>query len=277
MLINFTKMHGAGNDYVYINCFEQNITNPAELAVRLSDRHKGIGGDGVILIERADINGAHAKMSMFNLDGSEGKMCGNGIRCVAEYLFTHNMVAGNTVNIQTLSGIKTIERMQPGLLKVDMGAPELEPQNIPVIGFDKPLINQLVEINGGGVQITCVSMGNPHCVTFVDELENLNLSVIGPGYEKSPIFPEGVNTEFVKMISSTHIAMRVWERGSGETLACGTGTCASVVAAVKCGFCKLNTDVTVDVLGGALTVNYTGDTVYMTGNAVTVFEGCVEV
>ncbi len=277
MQINFTKMHGAGNDYVYINCFEQKIDNIEKLAVQLSDRHKGIGGDGVILIERADVKGAHAKMRMFNLDGSEGKMCGNGIRCVAEYLFTHNMVQGNIADIQTLSGIKTIERMQPGLLKVDMGAPELSPDKVPVLGFDKPLINQLVEISGGGVHITCVSMGNPHCVTFVDDVAHLNLNVIGPGFEKSPIFPEGVNTEFVKIIDEKHIAMRVWERGSGETLACGTGTCASVVAAVKCGFCKLNTDVTVDVLGGVLTVNYTGSTVFMTGNAVTVFEGTVQI
>ncbi len=275
MQIKFTKMHGAGNDYVYINCFEQEINNPNELAIKLSDRHKGIGGDGVILICRSEI--ADAKMRMFNLDGSEGKMCGNGVRCVAEYLFTHDMAKGDTVDIETLSGIKTIKRVKPGLLTVDMGAPIFEPEKVPVSGFSKPVINQLIEVNGGGVRTTCLSMGNPHCVTFVDDVAHLNLGLIGPGFEKSHIFPEGVNTEFVKVVDETHLVMRVWERGSGETLACGTGTCASVVAAILCGHCKENTDVDVELLGGTLTIRYTGKTVFMTGNAVTVFEGVVEV
>ncbi len=275
MQIKFTKMHGAGNDYVYINCFEHDIKNPEKLAVVLSDRHKGIGGDGVILIAPSEI--ATAKMRMFNLDGSEGKMCGNGIRCVAEYLFLNNMASGNTVDIETLSGVKTITRVKPGLLKVDMGAPELAPQKVPVNGFSKPVVNQLAEINGGGVYITCVSMGNPHCVNFVDDVSNLNLNMIGPGFEKSPMFPEGVNTEFVKIVDKTHLVMRVWERGSGETLACGTGTCASVVAAVLCGHCKKNNDVNVEGLGGTLIINYTGETVFMTGNAVKVFEGVVDI
>ncbi len=282
MEIKFTKMHGCGNDYVYINCFEQKIDDIENLAIKLSDRHKGIGGDGVILICPSDV--ADAKMRMFNLDGSEGKMCGNGVRCVGEYLFLNNMVKGvgvngkqNCVSIETLSGIKYITRKKEGILTVDMGAPMLEPQQIPVVGFSEPVINKLTEINGEGVKLTCVSMGNPHCITFVDDTKKLNMPALGAKYEKSKIFPEGVNAEFVKIVDETHIEMRVWERGSGETLACGTGACASVVAACLCGHCKKNTDVDVDLLGGTLTINYTDETVYMTGNAVTVFEGVVTV
>ncbi len=275
MKLNFTKMHGCGNDYVYINCFEQTVENPNELAVRLSDRHKGVGGDGVILICPSDV--ANAKMRMFNLDGSEGKMCGNGIRCVAEYLFLNDMASGNSVDIETLSGIKHIVRKEPGLLTVDMGAPIFEPELVPIAGFTEPVIDKLIEIKGGGVRVTCLSMGNPHCVTFVPDTAHLNMPALGAQYEHNKIFPEGVNAEFVKVIDETHLVMRVWERGSGETLACGTGTCACVVAACLCGHCKQNTDVDVELLGGTLTINYTGDTVYMTGGAVAVFDGVVEV
>ncbi len=282
MEIKFTKMHGCGNDYVYINCFEQKIDDIENLAIKLSDRHKGIGGDGVILICPSDV--ADAKMRMFNMDGSEGKMCGNGVRCVGEYLFLNNMVKGvnangkqNCVSIETLSGIKYITRKKEGFLTVDMGAPMLEPEQIPVLGFTKPVIDSLVEINGEGVKLTCVSMGNPHCITFVDNTKTLNMPALGAKYENCSIFPEGVNAEFVKIIDETHIEMRVWERGSGETLACGTGACASVVAACLCGYCKKNTEVDVELLGDTLTINYTDDTVYMTGNAVTVFEGTVKV
>ena len=275
MKLEFTKMHGCGNDYVYIDCFHQTVEDPAALAIRLSDRHKGIGGDGVILICPSSV--AAAKMRMFNLDGSEGKMCGNGVRCVAEYLFVHGMVQGDSVDIETLSGIKHIVRNAPGLLTVDMGAPVLEPAQIPVLGFTKPVVNQLVEVNGGAVRITCVSMGNPHCVLFVQDTDRLNLPAEGGRFEHYKLFPEGVNTEFVQVLDATHLKMRVWERGSGETLACGTGTCASVVAACLCGMCKKNTDVEVALLGGTLTIRYTGKTVYMTGEAVTVFEGTAEV
>lgn len=277
MKLDFTKMQGCGNDYVYINCFEQTVADPAALAVRLSDRHTGIGGDGVILICPSDV--ADAKMRMFNLDGSEGKMCGNGVRCVAEYLFTHGMnKRADCVDIETLSGIKHIVREAPQLYTVDMGAPILKPSDIPVTGFDEnPIIDRLVEVNGGGVRITCVSMGNPHCVVFVDDVNKLNLPMLGNQFEHAKIFPEGVNTEFVQRIDETHLKMRVWERGSGETLACGTGTCACVVASVLCGYCPMNADVEVVLLGGVLTIRYTGETVYMTGNAVTVFDGTVEV
>ncbi len=276
MELKFTKMHGCGNDYIYVNCFEQKVENIEKVAVKLSDRHKGIGADGVILICPSEI--AHAKMRMFNLDGSEGKMCGNGIRCVAEYLFLNNMIeSGNVANIETLAGVKTITRKEPGLLTVDMGAPILEPELVPVNGFTKPVVNELIEISGGGVKVTCLSMGNPHCVTFVGDTAHLNMPALGAQYANNKIFPEGVNAEFVKVIDDKHLVMRVWERGSGETLACGTGACASVVAACLCGHCKQNTDVDVELLGGTLTIRYTGETVFMTGNAVSVFDGVVTI
>lgn len=275
--LKFTKMHGCGNDYIYVNCFDQTIDNPGEHTVRLANRHKGIGGDGMILICPSQV--ADAKMRMFNYDGSEGKMCGNGIRCVAEYMFTHGLAHGASTRIETLSGIKEIVRKAPGLLQVDMGAPILTPAQIPVAGFDKKdkVVRELVEINGGAVGITCVSMGNPHCVVFVDDVDNLNLEAIGPAFEHNKLFPEGVNTEFVQFVDKTHLKMRVWERGSGETMACGTGTCASVVAATLCGYCDKDTDVDVQLLGGTLTIRYTDETVLMTGMAVKVFDGEVEI
>ncbi|MEG2930952.1 MAG: diaminopimelate epimerase [Ruthenibacterium sp.] len=280
MKLNFTKMHGCGNDYIYIDCLapaaplSQIAPQPAELAMRLSDRHKSIGGDGVIFICPSDV--AHAKMRMFNRDGSEGRMCGNGVRCVAEYLFCHGRANGDAVDIETLSGIKHIVRRAPGLLCVDMGAPELSPAKIPVAGFQKPVINQLVEINGGGVRITCVSMGNPHCVSFVPDTAQLNLPAMGAQFAQKQLFPEGINAEFVTVVDATHLVLRVWERGSGETLACGTGACAAVVAACLCGHCKQNTEVAVALPGGTLTVCFTGKTVRMTGEAVTAFEGTIE-
>lgn len=275
MELQFTKMHGCGNDYVYIDCFSQTVPDPTALAVQLSDRHKSIGGDGVILICPSEV--ADAKMRMFNLDGSEGKMCGNGVRCVAEYLFLHGMAKGDVADVETLSGIKHIVRKAPGLLTVDMGAPELTPQKIPIAGFTEPVIDQLVEVNGGGVRITCVSMGNPHCVVFVPDTGALNMPALGAQFSNLKLFPEGVNVEFVQVHDDTHVTMRVWERGSGETLACGTGACASVVAACLCGHCKRDTDVQVSLLGGTLDVRYAQDTVYMTGNAVTAFRGVVTV
>ena len=272
--LRFTKMHGCGNDYIYINCFEEQVEDPAALAVRLSDRHKGVGGDGVILICPSET--ADAKMRMFNADGSEGRMCGNGVRCVAEYLFRHGYASGTVADVETLSGVKHIVRREPGLLTVDMGAPELAPEKIPVTGFAKPVVNELVEVNGGAVRMTCVSMGNPHCVVYVPDTAGLNLPVLGGAMEHSKWFPEGVNTEFIQILDETHLKMRVWERGSGETMACGTGACAAVVASVLNGHCKKDTDVDVLLLGGTLTIRYTGDTVLMTGNAVEVFTGTVE-
>lgn len=273
--LDFTKMHGCGNDYFYIDCFKQDVEAPELLARTLSDRHKGVGGDGVILICPSET--ADAKMRMFNADGSEGRMCGNGVRCVAEYLFRHGYASGTAADVETLSGVKHIVRREPGLLTVDMGAPELAPEKIPVTGFAKPVVNELVEVNGGAVRMTCVSMGNPHCVVYVPDTAGLNLPVLGGAMEHSKWFPEGVNTEFIQILDETHLKMRVWERGSGETMACGTGACAAVVASVLNGHCKKDTDVDVLLLGGTLTIRYTGDTVLMTGNAVEVFTGTVEV
>lgn len=273
--LDFTKMHGCGNDYVYIDCFKQDVEAPELLARTLSDRHKGVGGDGVILICPSETS--DAKMRMFNADGSEGRMCGNGVRCVAEYLFRHGYASGTAADVETLSGVKHIVRREPGLLTVDMGAPELAPEKIPVTGFAKPVVNELVEVNGGAVRMTCVSMGNPHCVVYVPDTAGLNLPVLGGAMEHSKWFPEGVNTEFIQILDETHLKMRVWERGSGETMACGTGACAAVVASVLNGHCKKDTDVDVLLLGGTLTIRYTGDTVLMTGNAVEVFTGTVEV
>ncbi len=279
MNLQFTKMHGCGNDYIYFNCFTQQILEPEALSIKLSDRHKGIGGDGIIMILKSDI--ADAKMRMFNADGSEGKMCGNAIRCVAKYLYDYKMVDKTEITVETLSGVKTLqlsaENGEVTSVKVDMGEPILNPQQIPVNLPGESIISSEVQIGDDLFYITCVSMGNPHAVVFCDDVESLNLEKIGPQFEKNPIFPQQVNTEFIKIINKTTLQMRVWERGSGETLACGTGACASVVAAVLNGYCALNQDITVKLIGGELIINYTGKTVYMTGGSTKVFEGVVEI
>ncbi|MEE3333801.1 MAG: carbamoyl-phosphate synthase large subunit [Ruminococcus sp.] len=282
MMLKFTKMQGAGNDYIYCSTFDQEINNPEALSVRLSDRHFGIGGDGLILVCPSDI--ADAKMRMFNLDGSEGKMCGNGIRCVGKFLYDHNMLDINDrdeFTVETLSGVKNLKAYtQDGevtTLRVDMGKAELDPKLIPV-NFDKDrMIDEEVMISGQKYNVTCVSMGNPHCVVFVDNVDGLEIEKIGPAFENDPIFPERVNTEFVKILNDHTIKMRVWERGSGETWACGTGACAVAVAACENGFCKKGEDITVKLKGGDLIINYTDDTVYMTGKAEKVFEGEIEI
>ncbi len=271
----FTKMHGCGNDYLYVDCFRQTVREPEALARRLSDRHKGVGGDGVILICPSDT--ARAKMRMFNADGSEGKMCGNGVRCVAEYLFRHGYAQGGAVDVETLAGIKHIVRKAPGLLTVDMGAPEFAPKAIPLAGFDAPAVDAPVTVEGMALRMTCVSMGNPHCVVFVEDPGAVDLPRLGGAIARGPWFPEGVNVEFVHRADETHLVMRVWERGSGETLACGTGACASVAAAVQNGLCRRDADIDVRLLGGTLTIRWTADTILMTGEAVEVFEGTVEV
>jgi carbamoyl-phosphate synthase large subunit len=282
MMLKFTKMQGAGNDYIYCSTFDQEINNPEALSVRLSDRHFGIGGDGLILVCPSDI--ADAKMRMFNLDGSEGKMCGNGIRCVGKFLYDHNMLDINDrdeFTVETLSGVKNLKAYtQDGevtTLRVDMGKAELDPKLIPV-NFDKDrMIDEEVMISGQKYNVTCVSMGNPHCVVFVDNVDGLDIEKIGPAFENDPIFPERVNTEFIKILNDHTIKMRVWERGSGETWACGTGACAVAVAACENGFCKKGEDITVKLKGGDLIINYTDDTVYMTGKAEKVFEGEIEI
>ena len=276
--LKFTKMHGCGNDYIYFNCFDQKINNPEGISVRFSDRHYGIGGDGVILICPSEV--ADAKMRIFNMDGSEGKMCGNGIRCVGKYLFDHNMVQGDEVKIETLSGIKTLKAYRHDgivdVLTVDMGKAELASELIPVAVNKPKVINEPVTIGGVDYNITCVSMGNPHCVVFCNNVEKIDLEKVGPLFENSELFPERVNSEFVKVIDNHTIEMRVWERGSGETWACGTGACAAAVAAVENGLCKKNEKITVKLRGGNLVIEYTDDTVYMTGYAETVFEGEIE-
>lgn len=278
-ILKFTKMHGCGNDYIYINCFDQQINSPESLSVFLSDRHKGVGGDGVVLICRSDV--ADAKMRMFNLDGSEGKMCGNAIRCVAKYLYDNGIVKKQNMNIDTLSGIKEIELITKNNMmffaRVNMGRAELNPSLIPVNLPLSRVVNEKADIGGTEYYITCVSVGNPHCVVFCDNVDELELEKIGPLFENNSLFPERINTEFIELIDSHTIKMRVWERGSGETLACGTGACAATVASVLNGYCPKSEDIKVILTGGELTVNYNEDKIIMTGPAEKVFEGEVEI
>lgn len=276
MNIPFTKMHGCGNDYIYINCFENDIEQPDKLSISISDRHFGVGGDGIVLIcpsEHAD-----AKMRMFNIDGSEGKMCGNAIRCVAKYVYDNNIAKKELLQIDTLSGIKTIKVQvkddQMYAATVDMGKAILTPSAVPILIDNKePLIDFPLQIEETTYNITTVSMGNPHCVLFYDDIASLNLPVIGPKFEHHPLFPDSVNTEFIQIENRHTIHMRVWERGSGETLACGTGACAAVVASTLNGYCDKDTDITVKLLGGELIIRYTDNSVFMTGPAEKVFEG----
>ncbi len=280
MELSFTKMHGCGNDYIYFNCFEQEIANPEQLSIAVSDRHFGIGGDGIVLICPSEV--ADAKMRMFNIDGSEGKMCGNAIRCVGKYLSDHGMVQKDRLDIETLSGIKhlVLYKGEDGLVekvRVDMGKAELVPAKIPVKFDGDRAIDVPLTVDGQTYQVSCVSMGNPHCVLFVDDVDSLELEKIGPSFENHERFPDRINTEFIRRIDETTLQMRVWERGSGETWACGTGTCAAVVAACENGFCPKGQDVLVHLRGGDLIINYTDETVYMTGSATSVFSGTIDV
>lgn len=281
MKINFTKMHGCGNDYVYINNFENIVNNPSELSVRLSDRRCSIGGDGIVLIENSDV--ADAKMRIFNKDGSEGKMCGNGIRCVAKYLYDNKICDNlNNIKIETLSGVKELEILENknnySIVKVNMGKASLDPKDIPVLIQKDKIINELIVIDDKKYYINCVSVGNPHCVIFVDEVYLVDIREIGPKLAVHSMFPEGVNVEFVSIMDKNNISMRVWERGSGETLACGSGACASVLACIENNFCEKNTDITVHLRGGKLNINYNNnDFIFMTGNAIKVFEGVIEI
>lgn len=279
MKIHFTKMHGAGNDYIYIDCFEYKIDNPNDLSILISDRHKGIGGDGIVLICPSDK--ADAQMRMFNIDGSEGAMCGNAIRCVAKFIYDNNYAHKNVVTIDTKSGIKTIEIKSESdkfiSAKVDMGKAIFTPKDIPMLYDGDSFINQPLEVCGKTYLCTAVSMGNPHCVTFVDDVDSIELEKTGPVFENLPIFPDRVNTEFIRIIDENNIQMRVWERGSGETLACGTGSCAATAASVLNGYCRRNTPISVHLRGGILTDTFKDDdTVIMEGNAVRVFEGIID-
>lgn len=278
--LNFIKMQGCGNDYIYFDCFEQEVVSPEYLSVSLSDRHFGIGGDGIVLICPSKV--ADAKMRMFNLDGSEGLMCGNAIRCVGKYLHDVRGVQKQNVTIETLSGIKSLKLFtrdnQVTGAEVNMGKAELDPAKIPVKLDGDKVVSRTVDIAGGSYDITCISMGNPHCVVFCDETDTLNLPEIGPEFENDPIFPERVNTEFIKVIDDHTLKMRVWERGSGETLACGTGACAAAAAAVENGFCPHDETIRVMLIGGDLYIRYTSDgTVYMKGSADIVYSGTIEI
>jgi len=276
----FTKMQSCGNDYIYFNCFDiEEINSPESLSVFLSDRHFGVGGDGVVLILRSDI--ADAKMRMFNLDGSEGSMSGNAIRCVAKYLYDNGIVTKRDMRIETKSGVKKMylstRNGQVSSVKVDMGRAELRPEQIPVNLGGESVIARKVTIGGVEYGLTCVSMGNPHAVMFSNHLDDLDLNETGPLFENDPLFPDRVNAEFVNVIARNYLEIRVWERGSGETQASGTSACASAVAAVLNGFCDKNTDIRVRLPGGELIVCYTDEVVWLTGDCVKVFDGTVEI
>ncbi|NLO09439.1 MAG: diaminopimelate epimerase [Clostridiales bacterium] len=274
--MKFTKMHGIGNDYVYINDTKNLISNASELAKSISDRHFGIGSDGLILIKASDK--ADFFMDMYNSDGSRGKMCGNGIRCVGKYVYDYGLTDKKRLKIETLSGIKTleltIENDKVSLVTVDMGSPIFDAKEIPLISDKDIYINEPIIVGDIEYKITCLSMGNPHGVVFVENTDEFPVKEIGSLFENHPLFPDRVNTEFVEVISRNHIKMRVWERGSGETLACGTGACAAAVASILNGY--TDNELKVSLLGGDLFIKYDKDVanqVYMTGPAVTVFEG----
>lgn len=278
-IMEFTKMQGCGNDYVYVNGFENKIDNPNKLSEIVSDRHFGIGSDGLIVInpsEKADF-----KMSMYNADGSEGKMCGNGIRCVAKYVYDNKMTDKTTITVETLSGIKTLElnvkNDKVETVKVNMGTPILLPKDVPVVSDKDKVVDEPIVIDDKEYRITCVSMGNPHAITFIENTDDLKIETIGPKFENNPIFPDRVNTEFIQVLDRNTVKMRVWERGSGETFACGTGACATVVACVLNGL--TDNKVTVKLLGGDLFIEYNREenTVYMTGPAKVSFTGKIEV
>lgn len=273
--MKFTKMQGIGNDYVYVNCFEEKVEDPAALAKFVSDRHFGIGSDGLILIKPS--KNADFTMDMYNADGSQGEMCGNGIRCVAKYVYDKGLTDKQQISIETLAGIKyldlTVEDGKVVLVRVDMGEPELIAEKIPVIADSEKVIDAPIEIDGTTYHMTCVSMGNPHAVVYVDDVDNLPIEEIGPKFENHERFPRRVNTEFVKVLDRHTVQMRVWERGSAETLACGTGACAVAVSCILNGLTE--DEVTVKLLGGDLEIQWDQEknTVYMTGPATVVFDG----
>lgn len=307
--MKFTKMHGIGNDYVYVNCFEEKVENPSELAIKISDRHFGVGSDGLILIKPSEV--ADFCMEMYNADGSQSEMCGNGIRCVGKYVYDYGLTDKERISVETLAGIKyldfKIEDGKVSLITVNMGSPELVPDKIPVdvsalnmntssmdasnmndsrtnasetdtkaSGLTQ-IVDEALEVDVREYKVTCVSMGNPHCITFVDDTASFPLEVIGPKFESHKFFPNRVNAEFIQIISRNEVNMRVWERGSGETLACGTGACASTVACILNGLTE--DEITLHLLGGDLKVRWDRDenVVYMTGPAKVVFDGEIDV
>lgn len=277
--MKFTKMHGLGNDYVYVNCFEEKIDNPPAVARFVSDRHFGIGSDGLIMINPSKT--ADFEMEMYNADGSRGEMCGNGIRCVAKYVYDYGLTDKTQISVETLGGIKyldlTVKDGKVSLVKVDMGKPELEADLIPIISEREQVIDEPIEVDGKEYHITGVSMGNPHAVIYVDDVKGLDLEKIGPKFENHERFPKRINTEFVHCIDRQTVEMRVWERGSGETLACGTGACAVAVSSILNNL--TDTQVTVKLLGGDLQIEWDRekDRVFMTGPATVVFDGVIDI
>ena len=273
--MKFTKMQGIGNDYVYVNCLQETIENPSELAKKISDRHYGVGSDGLIMINPSDK--ADFEMEMYNADGSRGEMCGNGIRCVAKYVYDYGLTDKTSISVDTLAGIKyldlTVEDGKVVLVKVDMGKPMLRPEEVPVVSEKEEVIDEPITVDGQEYRMTCVSMGNPHAVVFMDDIEHLEIEKIGPKFEHHERFPNRVNTEFVKVLDRQTASMRVWERGSGETLACGTGACAVAVACILGGYTE--NKVTVKLLGGDLLIEWYREQnkIYMTGPAAVVFDG----
>jgi diaminopimelate epimerase len=273
--MRFTKMHGAGNDYVYVDAFEERLPeNLAQLAVAVSDRHKGIGSDGLILIRPSTV--ADARMQMFNADGSEAEMCGNGVRCVAKYVYDHGIARKDTLRIETARGILELRCFTSAgkvtSVRVNMGPPILNAAEIPTRLAGNPPVAVSLDVAGRELKVTCVSMGNPHCVTFVDEITDDLVLRVGPQIERHPAFPNRVNAEFIQVVSPTETIMRVWERGSGETMACGTGACAAAVAGVLAGLTERR--ILTHLRGGDLELEWAADgTVYLTGPAAEVFEG----
>lgn len=279
MKINFTKMHGIGNDYVYVDGFKEKIPNPNAFSEFISDRHFGIGADGLVMIlpsEKADF-----RMRMFNADGSEGKMCGNATRCIGKFVYEAGYTAETNITLETLSGIKhlklNVEDGNVTSVEVNMGKAILVPKEIPVLSDLNRFIKQPIIIDDKKYEVTCVSMGNPHAVIYCDDVDHLPLEAIGPKFEFNPLFPDRINTEFVQVINDNTVKMRVWERGSGETWACGTGACAVAVSSVLNGYCKQGEEITVQLRGGNLKITYQEDgTVLMKGPATKVFDGTIE-
>lgn len=273
--MKFTKMEGLGNDYVYVNCFRETVDNPSEVAKKVSDRHFGIGSDGLILIKPSEV--ADFRMDMYNADGSQAEMCGNGIRCVAKYVYDYGLTDKTNISIETLAGIKYLDLQvtdgKVSLITVNMGSPELIPDKIPVTSDSKRVVDEPIEVDGTNYKMTCVSMGNPHCIVFVEDTASFPLETVGPLFENHERFPKRVNIEFVQLLDRKTVNMRVWERGSGETLACGTGACASAVACILNGLTE--DEITLHLLGGDLIVRWDQEEnlVYMTGPARVVFDG----
>lgn len=275
--MKFTKMQGCGNDYVYINCFEENIQNPNELAIKMSNRNFGVGSDGLILVMPSNV--ADCRMRMFNSDGSESEMCGNGIRCVGKFVHDKNIVKKDIITVETLAGIKTLQFFKDNNnmvtdVKVNMGEPIFNPKDIPVISNEEIVKNLKLKALDREFTFTCLSMGNPHAVTFVDDIDNFDVDKYGSILESNEAFPKRANIEFVEVVDENSLKMRVFERGSGETFACGTGTCATVVATFLNGKCNRE-NVSVKLLGGILNISWSEEdnNVYMTGPARFVFEG----